>query len=66
MLHCKRFELDGPKSALRYFYPILRRTDDWMSLEYEVLIKHAHPSNDLAETKLLGRVVDTTWQVIEK
>ncbi|MDJ0718811.1 MAG: hypothetical protein QNJ54_32060 [Prochloraceae cyanobacterium] len=37
---------------------ILRRTDDWMSSEYEVLVQHTHASNDSPETKLLGRVVE--------
>ncbi|MDJ0718344.1 MAG: hypothetical protein QNJ54_29650 [Prochloraceae cyanobacterium] len=37
---------------------ILRRTDDWMSAEYEVLVKSPNPSNDSPETKLLGRVVE--------
>ncbi len=37
---------------------ILRRTDDWMSAEYEVLFKSPNPSNDSPETKLLGRVVE--------
>ncbi|MDJ0717766.1 MAG: hypothetical protein QNJ54_26685 [Prochloraceae cyanobacterium] len=37
---------------------ILRRTDDWMSAEYDVLFKSPNPSNDSPETKLLGRVVE--------